>query len=73
MYYYILAVCLAYDVTGNAVNPCMMQESPQYYDTLEQCHDAARIAELYYIPQMKEKYPDAGIVYNTPCGKRDGI
>ena len=72
MFEFVLAICLAYDITGDPVNPCMMVANEKKYDTLAQCKSEARKMEIEYVEFLSEKYPNAAIIQNAPCGRIQG-
>lgn len=72
MYEFIIAVCLAYDISGDPVNPCYMERSPHIYSTYSECKSAARKKELEFITDLGDKYPKASIVITAPCGEVEG-
>lgn len=69
MYSFVMAVCLAYDISGEPANPCVMEVGEAYYRTRQQCEAAAEEAYREAYLYFSEKYPEPAIVINVPCGK----
>jgi len=69
MYSFVMAVCLAYNITGEPVNPCVIEVGEAHYRTRQQCEVAAAEAEREAYLYFSKKYPDPAVVINAPCGK----
>tara|TARA_R110000823_G_scaffold74978_1_gene171552 strand:+ start:32 stop:256 length:225 start_codon:yes stop_codon:yes gene_type:complete len=71
MFEAVIAMCVAYEISGKAVNPCWMRQADQVFRTYEACRSWGNEQELQMISKAVRDY-NASAVVHIACGEMNG-
>lgn len=71
MFSYIVAVCMAIDITGEPKNPCWMQRGDTIYRTIKACEQAANLRKARMAKQIIDDHGVSPVI-SIVCGDYEG-